>query len=143
MLDGGAGDDLLLARWGADTVSGGEGADRLSLSLEGSEATGGAGADHFNYFAPQAHGVLGEALITDLEDQDVIDLHRLDADSTTGGDQAFTLVGSLTGTAGEATLSYDAGSDQTSLLLDTDGDGSADITILMDGDHSSFSNFVL
>jgi hypothetical protein len=58
-------------------------------------------------------------------------------------DQAFVLVASLDGHAGEAALSYDAGADMTTLMLDTDGDGQANWTVLLDGDQTGFTNFVL
>jgi serralysin len=55
---------------------------------------------------------------------------------------AFHLVGSFTGAAGEATLTYDAGSGLTTLAIDADGDARADSVINMTGDHTDFTNFV-
>lgn len=142
LLQGGDGDDRIRNAGGADTIDGGAGQDHIALNLYDSMATGGADADVFEFKA--AHGKApGESLITDLENQDRIDISHIDADTADGGDQAFTLVASLDGHAAQAALVYDGGSNQTSLLLDTDGDGTADITILLTGDHTDFTNFTL
>lgn len=49
------------------------------------------------------------------------------------GDQAFTLSKKLTGVAGQAALTYDQNTGQTQILLDVDGDGIANTTILITG----------
>jgi Ca2+-binding RTX toxin-like protein len=133
-LFGGDGKDRILGKGGADNIFGGHGVDLLS---------GGAGADTFVFQALTDSAVAKPDLITDLQKIDFIDLSEIDADSGTAGDQAFVLVGSFTHHAGEATLSYDSGTDRTSLMLDVDGDGVSDSTIVMAGDQSSHSNFFL
>ena len=40
-------------------------------------------------------------------------------------------------------LSYDAARDRTQLLLDDDGDGLADLKLVMDGDQTGFGGWVL
>lgn len=82
-------------------------------------------------------------MIGDLAGEDVIDLSTIDANTAVSGDQAFTLVSALDGHAGQAALVYDAGADETALELDTNGDGTADVTIRLGGDHHDFANFVL
>lgn len=142
-MSGGAGDDSLYLR-GGDLADGGDGKDLLLIGGDGDNTlTGGADADTF-LFQPQLYGdTLGVNLITDLAPEDKIDLSPIDADATQSGNQAFTLVSSLDGHAGEAALVYDAGADETALLLDTDGDGAANITIRLSGDQTGFTNFVL
>jgi Ca2+-binding RTX toxin-like protein len=132
-LNGGGGNDTLRGGGNADTLVGGRGADEL---------IGGTGSDRFRFddldSAPGASD-----LIVDLQDTDVIDLSRIDADVSAGGDQAFALVGSFSGTAGEAVITYQAAGDLSRLSLDTDGDGSADIAISLVGDHRGFDSFLL
>ena len=82
-------------------------------------------------------------MIGDLQTVDSIDLAKIDADMTQAGNQAFTMVGAFSGQAGEATFLFDAGANQTFLSLDSDGDGAADFRLAVDGDATSFDNFVL
>jgi serralysin len=128
------GDDSLFGGQGADTLTGGAGADSLS---------GGDGADVFRFTKLSDSTAASSDLITDLTDADQIDLHLLDADTGTGGDQAFHLVGAFGGHAGELTVAYDSGADLTTVSGDVDGDGVADLVITIAGDSSGFTNFVL
>jgi len=143
IIDGGAGDDLLIVGDEDDTIMGGAGDDTISGGKGGDRLYGGDGKDtfwfhHLNEIKP-AHG----DFITDLHGSDVIDLSLIDADTTQGGDQAFVLVAALDGHAGEAAFSYDAEQHVTSLLLDVDGDGKADGRIDLQGDQQHFTSFVL
>jgi Ca2+-binding RTX toxin-like protein len=142
MLDGGAGDDSLTAGLHSQ-LDGGAGDDRLISWRADVQLTGGDGADVFAFAGAPGAGGGDSDLITDLDSTDTIDLSAIDADVSAVGDQAFILVSTLDGHAGEAALAYDAGADETALLLDTDGDGSADITIRLSGDHHDVTNFVL
>ena len=45
--------------------------------------------------------------------------------------------------ATSAALNADAGTNLTSFLMDTDGDGVADITVQATGDHSTYHDFFL
>lgn len=134
LLQGHGGDDSLAGGGADDTLEGGAGADVL---------TGGTGADTFTYATVGASTALQSDLITDLESGDSIDLSAIDADTTTGGDQAFALVGGFTGHAAELTLTYDSGADETLLRGDVDGDGQADLVIRMSGDQTGFTGIVL
>jgi Ca2+-binding RTX toxin-like protein len=134
VLRGMGGDDTLYGGDGVDTLTGAEGADSLS---------GGDGNDVFK-FTKLTDSVTGAAdLITDLNNVDVISLRPIDADTGAGGDQAFTLVGAFTSHAGELVVSYDAGTDLTTISGDVDGDGDADLVITASGDHHEFTSFVL
>jgi serralysin len=129
-LVGGAGDDRLEGGDGADTLLGGAGNDRLR---------GGDGGDTFSFTAE-----VGRAgVILDLANADTINLAAIDADIGTAGDQAFQFVDDFSGAAGEAVLRYRPDIDRTLLLLDTDGDGDANMRIVLgQGDAVGFDNFV-
>jgi Ca2+-binding RTX toxin-like protein len=128
---------------GHDLLDGGSGADTLLGGRAGDTLTGGGGADTFIYLSTEDSQAFDRDEITDLANQDVIDLSAIDADVTVEGDQAFTVVAAFTGRAGEALLSYNADLDVTALQLDTNGDHEADAEIVLDGKHNHFDNFVL
>lgn len=158
-LLGGAGADVI---WGdgleataqddADILSGGKGADSLHGGAGNDSLTGGAGTDLLEggggkdsfVFLKAADSKAGHGdLIADLGDTDRIDLTAVDADATHAGNQAFVLVDHLDGQAGQLALSYDAGADTTTISADVDGDGLADMEILVAGDATGFSHFAL
>jgi Ca2+-binding RTX toxin-like protein len=130
-LDGQAGDDILKGMNGNDILTGGTGADIL---------VGGAGADSFvirQESVAQSHlGAFTLEIDTvndlTLAQGDKLDLSAIDADSSTGADDAFHLVGGFTHHAGEMTLSFGGGI--TTLQLDVDGDGVADYRMKISGD---------
>jgi Ca2+-binding RTX toxin-like protein len=126
-LDGGAGDDVIKAGNGNDILIGGTGNDIL---------VGGAGADAFVVTAASIHtsGAIETDTVNDLVavQGDRLDLSAIDADTITGGDQAFHLViGAFTHHAGEMTLTLSGGN--TLLALDVDGDGRADYRMTIAG----------
>jgi Ca2+-binding RTX toxin-like protein len=130
VLDGLAGDDVIKGLGGNDTLIGGTGADIL---------VGGAGADTFvvrQESVIQSHlgGTLEIDTVNDLilAQGDKLDLSAIDADSSTGADDAFHLVGAFTHHAGEMTLVFGGGI--TTLQLDVDGDGAADYRMKITGD---------
>lgn len=134
-LYGDAGADLLQGHAGTDILVGGTGADTL---------TGGSGLDYFVF----DEGDLGTSagltdLVTDykLGEADVIDVSGIDADTTTGGDQAFTFVSNLTGVAGQATLTYSLGT--TTAAFDTNGDATADLFLLLTGNVTTGAFWML
>jgi Ca2+-binding RTX toxin-like protein len=132
LLDGGAGADILNGDGGIDTLIGGTGNDILS---------GGAGGDVFLFGQasvflssnPQGRGIETDA-IGDFStgDGDTIDLSAIDAIASTGADDAFTLISAFDGQAGRMTLTFAGG--VTTLLLDVDGDRSADYRLRINGD---------
>jgi Ca2+-binding RTX toxin-like protein len=134
-LIGGAGADSFTIgdRLGSSAGGGGGGGDQL---------TGGGGADQFVFLSLGKAGARPHE-ITDLANEDVIDVANIDADKFTAGDQAFTLVSQFTHHAGEATLSFNIDTGKTSFLMDINGDAKADYVILLDGDHTDFTDFVL
>ncbi|MEM8699905.1 MAG: M10 family metallopeptidase C-terminal domain-containing protein, partial [Pseudomonadota bacterium] len=66
---------------------------------------------------------------------DRIELGRLDADTTRGGNQAFDFIGTATfsGTAGELRFFQSAANGFTLLQADTDGDGVQEFQIELTG----------
>ncbi|MDQ0463476.1 Ca2+-binding RTX toxin-like protein [Caulobacter ginsengisoli] len=125
-LDGGAGDDVIKAGLGADTLIGGTGNDIL---------VGGGGLDTFvvTQASIRTSGAIEVDTVNDLiaGQGDRLDLSAIDADISTGGDDAFHLVGGFTHHAGEMTLSFAAG--VTTLQLDVNGDGRADYRMTIAG----------
>jgi Ca2+-binding RTX toxin-like protein len=141
-LSGGDGDDTIWGGGAADILSGGRGDDYLWGGGGSDTLSGGRGADVF--VLDDLESTVGASdVIEDLQARDTIDLWLIDANTTSAGDQAFNLVATFSGTAGEASLRYRADRDVTRLILDTDGDANADIVIIATGNHRDFSNFVL
>jgi Ca2+-binding RTX toxin-like protein len=123
------GNDTLYGNGGADTLIGGAGIDHM---------TGGTGNDLF-VFANGDFGGVNTATADEIVDftsgQDKIDLSQVDANSLLGGDQAFAFIGTaaFSNTAGE--LRYEQISGDTYLTGDTNGDGTPDFMIKVDGSN--------
>jgi len=122
-LFGGAAGDILTGGANADLIQGGLGADGLS---------GGDGADVFRY---QATGESVDGASDQINDftpgTDKVELDRIDADTLTAGDQAFSWIGSdaFSGTAGEL-RAYQEGRSWF-VEGDVNGDGVADLVIAL------------
>jgi serralysin len=151
-LKGGGGEDVLLGNYGHDTLFGGAGIDvlaggelhdKLVGGLGADTLYGNGGADNFVYLATADSAPGAVDRILDLEGADTIDLKAIDADDKKAGNQQFHLVEAFDGRRGELVVSYDAGTDATTVAGDVDGDGQADLVIHIDGDHRDFTNFVL
>ncbi|UEM25321.1 M10 family metallopeptidase C-terminal domain-containing protein (plasmid) [Skermanella mucosa] len=126
-LDGGAGTDILKGGAGDDDLTGGAGMDRLY---------GGAGADRFIYrSADDSEPGWGER--DGIQDfnrgLDRIDLTRIDADTTSGGNQPFAYIGgaSFDGDAGQLRSSKFGGFQL--VQADMTGDGEPDFEIQISG----------
>ena len=105
--------------------------------------TGGAGADRFDFRAVSDSPFAAFDRITDLSDEDVINLSTIDARTDVAGDQAFTLVSAFSGQSGQMTLTFNASAGFTVLAADVNGDGVGDFRIVLDGDHQDYDNFRL
>jgi Ca2+-binding RTX toxin-like protein len=141
---GGGGGDVLRGGNGADLVVGGAGGGGEILGDGGNDLiqvhggdllSGGAGSDIFQFYGRASL----RSVIKDLHDVDTIDLTHIDADVTTAGRQHFVLVQAFDGHAGEAVL--EAAGGDTLLRLDRDGDGAADASLTITGEHADFTNF--
>jgi Ca2+-binding RTX toxin-like protein len=126
VIYGGAGDDVILGGGGSDDLF------------------GQGGNDTFVYAAASESAFATPDVIRDFASGDRIDLSSIDADTTTGGDQAFHLGGGG-GHAGDIVVSYDAVHNITTLNLYTGPNASPDMRILLLGDHSGIAagDFVL
>ena len=146
-LYGGGGDDTIYGMAGNDLLHGGAGADRLLGGAGADVLTGGSGADRFDFAygdLPQI-GAANHDRITDFSsaEGDLIDLSAIDAVAG-GSDDSFSFIcdGAFSGTAGE--LRYRIVGDDTIIEGDLDGDGSADLMIVLTGSVLLFaSDFVL
>ncbi|MFC7498785.1 hypothetical protein ACFQRC_06075 [Enterovirga sp. GCM10030262] len=135
-LDGGVGDDRLFGKAGADILDGGSGDDALNGGIQRDTMTGGADADQFVFADGDTAATRnGADIVTDFNsaEGDRINLRQTDADTGTGGDQNFTFVGdaAFSGAAGE--LRYGHAQGDTFIEGDTNGDGTADFMIRLDG----------
>ncbi len=134
-VHGDAGDDVLATGKGSDNLDGGTGNDTLTGGRGGDTLAGGTGADRFVYLAISDSQGAKLDTITDFahSEGDKINLHAIDADSITGGNQDFHLAGSsFTGIAGDLIQTSD-GSGHTLVEGDVDGDSHADFLIQLDG----------
>jgi serralysin len=124
-LQGGAGDDQLFGLGGNDTLIGGLGTDLLR---------GGLGRDTFRFDTAQDSSLDNPDSIADFNKGfDKIDLSRIDANTDTPEEDAFTFIGgaAFTGTAGELRSVFDFRSGQNRVEGDVNGDGEADFAILV------------
>ncbi|WP_374273790.1 M10 family metallopeptidase C-terminal domain-containing protein [Brevundimonas sp.] len=124
--------NFITGNGGDNRIWGAGGQDRL---------TGGAGADTFVFLKASESTTALSDRITDLSDEDTIDLSGIDADVRVEGDQAFRFVEAFTGSAGEARLLLSGG--MTLLDLDIDGDGRSDFLLRLQGDHIDHANWLL
>jgi len=127
-ITGSAFDDTLSGNADRNVITGGGGADHL---------TGGTSIDTFVYTSIGDSSFGNADTITDLTNADKIDLTALGND--------FTLVHALDGHAHEILVSYNAGTNTTTISIDMNGDGTidgSDMQILATGDHHTFSNFL-
>jgi hypothetical protein len=135
-ITGAGSNDALWGDDGNDTLKGNAGGDGFVGGLGQDTLIGGAAADVFSY-TDVAHSTSGAIdTIKDLQNADILDMELIDADTVAGGDQDFTIVAAFTGTAGELTVTYNAGQDRTSFRGDVNGDGSADLIIFATGDQT-------
>jgi Ca2+-binding RTX toxin-like protein len=143
LVTGGAGNDTLYGEAGNDTLVGGDGNDVLLGGNGLNVLTGGGGADTFVFRAGDFEGGVtkNSALITDFSrtQGDKLDLRGLDANTATAGDDAFKLIGgdAFHKVAGE--LRYELSGNTVILLGDTNGDGLADIRIVLTGGAGTIS----
>lgn len=121
MLYGQGGGDVLTGRLGSDQLSGGGGNDRFVYETIADSLPGDGIRDNIIGF-----GNVG------ANRGDVIDLAKIDADTTKGGNQAFTFVGEADLTApGQLRV---IGEGMNSLIQgEVDGKAGADFEILVSG----------
>jgi Ca2+-binding RTX toxin-like protein len=124
ILNGQDGDDVLKGARGADTLSGGTGSDVLHGGEGTDSLTGGAGADVFLFKAGDLDGS-ADNILDFANGVDQIDLGALDVTQV--------VASNLTGVAGQLSLVSNPGIGISILQFDQDGDGGADLTIVVIG----------
>ncbi|WFP61361.1 VCBS domain-containing protein [Mesorhizobium sp. WSM4904] len=143
-----AGNDTLFGQGGNDTLNGGDGNDRLVGGVGADTLTGGAGADTF-YYGPNvsdsAPGAGNFDTITDfVHGVDKIDLSSIDANTVSGGDQAFLFGGQNAATVANSITWSEVGGN-TIVHVDVNGNATADFQITLTGTGLGLtaSDFVL
>lgn len=137
VIQGGGGGDNLTGLSGNDTLNGEAGRDTL---------TGSAGADTFvlSSLSDSGLGSLADLIADFTSGTDKIDLSSLDADSATGGDQAFNWLGTTAFSNVAAQLRYEVVGSVRNIYGDVDGDGLADFQLQLTGTGTLVSgDFVL
>lgn len=134
-IHGGAQDDTLLGEDGDDRLYGGSQDDTLDGGAGRDRMNGGTGADVFLFRAvtDSGNGSTKRDVIEDFTDRvDVLDLSAIDAMAGTGGNQAFSFIGSARFTAEGQVRVVQSGADVT-VMVNTDGKGAADMSFVLSG----------
>ncbi|HTU10088.1 MAG TPA: M10 family metallopeptidase C-terminal domain-containing protein [Allosphingosinicella sp.] len=138
---GNLGIDVLSGLAGDDMLSGGRGNDRLIGGLGSDRLEGGAGADVYVFetladsrapaWRSDGKKLLPDVIVDFEKANDRIDLAGVDAITGTPANDAFTFIGTgaFTGQAGQ--LRYATVDGATTLYADLDGDGGADMQIVL------------
>ena len=124
-LSGGDDTDVLLGEDGEDSLEGGNALD----SLHG-------GKDNDKFIVTSVDQSTPDAPDTILDfkpGKDRIDLSGIDARPDEKGDQAFTFIGERPFNGREGQLRYDFSKGNTVVEGDADGDGTADLEIILAG----------
>ncbi|MFC3073167.1 calcium-binding protein [Shinella pollutisoli] len=143
VLDGGKGNDRLYGGAGSDKLHGGSGKDLLKGDAGNDRLYGGAGADKlyggsgkdvFLFKSVKDSTASGRDTVYDFSRKqgDRIDLKAIDADATSGGNQAFKFIGTETFHKKAGELRYEKKSGDTFVHGDVNGDGKADFVIRFD-----------
>ncbi|MEE1612457.1 cadherin domain-containing protein [Microvirga sp. CF3016] len=146
-LSGGAGSDKLSGNGGNDYLYGGSGSDKLTGGLGADDLWGGSDSDSFIFKSIKETSVLssGRDTIFDFstKQKDQIDFAAIDANTTKGGNQAFSYIGTKAfgGKAGE--LRYENAKSDTYIHGDVNGDKVADFTIHLDDRVSLSKNYFI
>lgn len=132
LLNGQDGNDVLGGGGGLDTINGGAGDDRISGGGDFDQISGGAGADVFVYATASESTLIASDMITDFaQGLDIIDLKAVSPQVLAfqgSGPFAGGGVASVQALATSATL--------TQILVDTNGDGAADMRIRLVGNYT-------
>jgi Ca2+-binding RTX toxin-like protein len=133
LILGEGGKDKLFGFNGKDTLNGGDGNDVLRGGNDRDVLTGAAGADKFAYtdvLQSRPLGALRDTIRDFQNGSDLIDVEAIDADTATGGDQAFVYIGGLAFSAAGQIRGFQSGDDVV-LQFSTDADGDAEMELLL------------
>lgn len=144
-LGGGNGNDTLYGESGTDTLRGDAGDDRLNGGTGIDQLAGGTGKDTFVFFALSESPDTERDTIQDFEKGlDLIHLGAIDARTNVAGDQAFTFSTTKPFFTSPGDLWTEAVASGVLVRGDVNGDGVADLGILVQGVTSlSASDFLL
>lgn len=136
-LTGSSTGQSIFGNTGRNTVSGEGGNDVLDGGKGVDELNGGLGADTFFFARGDTGKTLAKAdIIADFSvaEGDLVDLSAVDANTRKNGNQAFIFIDDqgFHGKAGEL-RAFVNGSGDTVVQGDTNGDGKADMVILLEG----------
>ncbi|MEM0922236.1 MAG: right-handed parallel beta-helix repeat-containing protein [Pseudomonadota bacterium] len=138
IIDGSKGNDRTIGRAGDDTLIGDDGFDKLYGNSGSDLMSGGGNRDRFIYFAAtdSKPGVGNRDIITDFDplEGETIEIGRLDADETRGGNQMFEFIGTDQFTdAGQVRFFQAVNSNITVILVNTDDDTASEMQIELSG----------
>ncbi|MBI3506723.1 MAG: M10 family metallopeptidase C-terminal domain-containing protein, partial [Proteobacteria bacterium] len=134
-LYGGSDNDTLNGNDNNDTLYGGLGIDNLSGGAGQDTLTGGSGVDTFTFSAigDSDKDASKSDVITDfLHGTDKIDLSGIDANTSTGGNQAFAFGGNNVNTVANSVTWSESGGN-TIIHIDNSGNTTADMQIVLTG----------
>jgi len=152
-IQGGAGNDTLRGGDGRDRIAGDAGDDIVAGGAASDRLAGGGGNDLFQ-FADASDSPLsairsdGKKYLPDmLEDftpgQDRIDLSAIDAVAGTPANEAFAFLGQAAFTSHAGELRYEMKGAFAHVFADLDGDGRADLSLIVAAPAVQASDFVL
>ncbi len=135
-INGNGGNDQIRGGLLVDTINGGDGNDKI-LGYSGADLlTGGAGNDQFRYWFAADSGIGAAAdRITDFViGADRLNFALLDTDPVAPGLQSFAFVGTAAfAGGGAAQLRYLSSGGDLIVQADINGDGAADMEVLLQG----------
>jgi serralysin len=135
-INAGDGTDQIRGGNLVDTINGGGGGDKIMGRGGADVITGGLGDDRFRYIdnADSGFGAARDRITDFTSGQDLIDFSWFDGDAVTAGDQAFNFLGTAAFTnTGIGQLRYATSGGDILLQADTNGDGVADMEIILQG----------
>ncbi|MGH6650867.1 MAG: hypothetical protein ACREB7_07000 [Sphingopyxis sp.] len=135
-INGASGDDAILGGGGDDIILGGLGDDKIYAGAGADILSGGAGADVFRYMAATESGVgaLADHITDFAVGVDKFQFRSIDTDSATPGKQGFDFIAdNLFHATGRAEIRYQSIGADLRVEVDLDGDGAADMHIVLDG----------
>ena len=144
---GGLSDDAIFGDAGADVLKGGSGDDTLIGGPGHDFLKGGPGSDTFGFkaLADSAANAQRDRILDFHHGEDVIDISSIDAKAGVNGNQAFHFIGAadFSGTTKGDLHAVNSGAN-TLVEGDTNGDGTANFSILVIGVHGlTTGDFIL
>jgi Ca2+-binding RTX toxin-like protein len=146
IVDGGEGADTLNGGLKLDHFLGGAGADTLYGNIGKDKLGGGADADTFIYkaVAESAGKTVDTILDFSKAEDDLFNIHAIDANTTKSGNQDFTFIGNAAFDGDKGDLRFFVSGGNTTFQADINGDKKADFTVKLTGEISlAASDFLL